>query len=301
MNALLGTRHARAASRHLGPAGGPAIVLDGVGVLYGRGRPVLDGVTLSLESGEWLAVIGPNGAGKSSLLKAMAGLVDHSGAITINAEIETPGDGRPPPAAVVAYVAQRPVLPPGMTVAEYVLLGRSAHLGWLAAESRHDRQLVDDVLDRLALAPFAERSVTDLSGGEVQRVTLARALAQQAPILLLDEPTSALDIGHRIAVLELVDRLRLSGRLTIVSAMHDLGTAGRFADRLALLHEGSLVASGTPSEVLTEPILSRFYDTEVQVVTGADGGSVIVPLRYRPESERPQPERPEPSSSGSNR
>ncbi|MDH4365088.1 MAG: ABC transporter ATP-binding protein, partial [Acidimicrobiia bacterium] len=124
-----------------------------------------------------------------------------------------------------------------------------------------------------------------------QRVVLARALVQEAEVLLLDEPTSALDLGHGIGVLELVDELRRDRGLTVVSAMHDLGSAGRFADRLALLHQGELVAHGTPGEVLTEPILSRYYQTPVEVLRSADGTAVVVPLR----TARPQnPKRAEP-------
>ena len=272
------------------PAGTPSagapppvvgLELDQVTVSYRSGRPVVKAVSLRVTQGQWLALIGPNGAGKSSLLKAVAGLIAHTGSVAFDRE----GVLRARPAAsrerarAVAYVAQQPVLPPGMTVAEYVLLGRTAHLSWLAAEGADDRRVVAEVLERLDLGGFGARLVTEMSGGEVQRVALARALAQQSAILLLDEPTSALDLGHRIAVLELVDRLRRDGGLTVVSAMHDLGSAGGFADRLALLHDGSLVACGPPAEVLTEEILSRYYQTPVQVLTGADGGAVVVPLR----------------------
>lgn len=230
---------------------------------------------MAIEAGSWLAIIGPNGAGKSSLLKAIGKLVASTGSITID-ERAIAADGRP-----AAYVAQSPVLPPGMTVAEYVLLGRTAHLRWLETEGRNDRETVDRILDRLSLSEFAARPLIELSGGEVQRATLARALAQEAPLLLLDEPTSALDIGHRIAVLELIDELRRERGLTVVSALHDLDSAGRYADRLALLDGGELVAIGAPDDVLTETILSKHYRTPVQILIGPDGGPVIVPLRQR--------------------
>jgi iron complex transport system ATP-binding protein len=269
----------------------PAVVLDRVSVSYRKGPAVVDQVSMVVERGRWLAVIGPNGAGKSSLLKAIAGLVPHRGKIDFP-PAGTDGGSR---AKLVAYVAQNPTLPPKMSVAEYALLGRTAHLGWLAAESDRDRRIVDEVLDRLSLTSFASRPVTELSGGEVQRAVLARALVQQAPILLLDEPTSALDIGHQIGVLELVDELRREHGLSIVSAMHDLSSASRFADELALLDQGSLVASGAPAEVLTEETLSRHYQTPVQVMTGVDGGVVIVPLR--PSSRAPEPDPDLPPSS----
>lgn len=264
-----------------------AVTVENVDVAFGRGEPVVRAVSVQVTKGEWLAVIGPNGAGKSTLLKAIAGLVEHGGTVTFGPESSAP---TPQPASArvvpgrartVAYLAQRPTLPSGMTVAEYVLLGRTVHLRWLESEGRRDRSIVDQVLERLSLSGFAARPLTELSGGEVQRVSLARALAQEAPVLLLDEPTSALDIGHQIGVLELVDELRRERDLTVITAMHDLTTAGRFADRLALLHEGALVAAGPVIEVLTEEILSRFYGTPVEVLDAADGGIVIVPLRRR--------------------
>ncbi|MEZ5411389.1 MAG: ABC transporter ATP-binding protein [Acidimicrobiales bacterium] len=258
----------------------PALSLDRVEVRYGRGGPpVVRNVSLDVAAGEWLALIGPNGAGKSSLLRAAAGLVAHAGTVSLPQGTQIgPCDHRAR-ARLVAYVAQQPVLPPGMTVAEYVLLGRTAHLGWLRAEGRADRRAAAEVLDRLDLARFGTRHLTAMSGGELQRVVLARALVQEAEVLLLDEPTSALDLGHGIGVLELVDELRRDRALTVISAMHDLGSAGRFADRLALLHQGELVAHGTPHEVLTEPILSRYYQTPVEVLHSADGTAVVVPLR----------------------
>ncbi len=246
------------------------MVVDGVSVAYRPGPQVVDNISLSVLPGEWLALIGPNGAGKSSLLKAMASLIEYSGTIRPDPADKTTG---------LAYVPQGPTLPVGMTVAEYVLLGRSAHLGWLEVESDGDRAIADEVIARLSLVDFADREVTELSGGEAQRVTLGRALAQQAAVVLLDEPTSALDLGHTMAVLELIDELRRQDGLTVITAMHDLGTAGRFADRLGLLHNGRLVALGAPDEVLTEELLTRYYDIPVEVVIGADGARVIVPLR----------------------
>lgn len=250
-----------------------ALSLDRVGVRYAKdGPPVVRDVSFDVAAGEWLALIGPNGAGKSSLLRATAGLVAHTGTVSLASQHRSR-------ARSVAYVAQQPVLPPGMTVAEYVLLGRTAHLGWLRAEGRADRRAAAAVLERLDLSRFGTRDLAAMSGGELQRVVLARALVQEAEVLLLDEPTSALDLGHGIGVLELVDELRRDRGLTVVSAMHDLGSAGRFADRLALLHQGELVAHGPPADVLTEPILSRYYQTPVEVLHSADGTAVVVPLR----------------------
>ncbi|MEI6401986.1 MAG: ABC transporter ATP-binding protein, partial [Actinomycetota bacterium] len=202
-------------------------------VHYGK-RTALAGFTDTVRPGEWLCLIGPNGAGKSSILRAVAGLVPHTGSIEVDgSRLELRSARRR--AELVAYVPQSPVLPDDMTGAEYVLLGRNPYISYFGAESAHDRALVAELLDRLDLGELAGRYLGTMSGGERQRLVIARALAQEAPILLLDEPTSALDIGHQQQALELVDRLRHEHGLTVVSAMHDLTLAGLYADRLALL------------------------------------------------------------------
>lgn len=245
-----------------------ALRAAGLSVRLG-GRPILIDVDLDLHAGEWLGVIGPNGGGKSTLLRALAGLVPSAGERTL-------ADGQAVRPTVVALMPQSPVLPVGMTVVEYVLVGRTAHLGWLGRESRHDREIAVGVLRRLGLAGFADRTVRSLSGGEAQRVVVARALAQQAPILLLDEPTSALDVGHELEVLELVDELRRTDGLTVVAAMHDLTVAARFADRLALVQDGRLAALGTPYAVLDAELVSRVYRTPMHVHQ-INGDIVVVP------------------------
>jgi iron complex transport system ATP-binding protein len=180
--------------------------------------------------------------------------------------------------ALVAY-AQSPLMPDDMTGGEYVLLGRNPYIGYFGSETKHDRALVADVLQRLDLGAFASRRLGTLSGGERQRLVIARAVAQEASILLLDEPTSALDIGHQQQALELVDRLRREHGLTVVSAMHDLTLAGLYADRLALLHQGHVVASGTAAHVLRPETLSEFYGVSVSVHHEPDGTVVVVPRR----------------------
>lgn len=238
---------------------------------------VLRAISLDLRAGEWLGLIGPNGSGKSTLLRAAVGLVPSSGRIEM-------AHGGPPRPTDLSLMPQAPELPPGMTVVEYVLLGRTAHLGWLGSESRADRQIAVSVLRRLGMASFADRMVLRLSGGEAQRVVIARALAQQAPVILLDEPTSALDLGHQVEVLELVDELRHEEGLTVVAAMHDLGIAARYADRLALLHQGTLMAHGTPEQVLEPALLSQVYGHPLRVHT-LDGHLVVTPApRHTKES-----------------
>ncbi len=255
-----------------------ALACDGIEVRRGRST-ILDGVDLSLRRGEWLGLIGPNGAGKTTLLRVIAGLLDHRGRVAL-------ADGRRPGARDVALVPQSPTMPPGMTVTEYVLIGRTAHLGWLARESRRDRDVVAATVRRLGLGPFADRSLGSLSGGERQRVVIARALVQEAPVLLLDEPTSALDIGHQTEVLELVDGLRSTDGLSVLAVMHDLTTAARFSDRVALLDHGRLVATGEPSEVLQVDQLSAIYRTPL-VVRFVDGELVVLPGPRRRDADPP--------------
>jgi iron complex transport system ATP-binding protein len=253
-----------------------ALSVRGLHVLLG-GAPVLAGVSLDVAAGEWVTVIGPNGAGKSTLLRAVGGRLVHRGSISL---FGTPSAAlaRRARARMVASVAQTPVVPPGMVVADYVLLGRTPHISTLGRESAHDQAVVSSVLERLELTPFAGRMLSTLSGGERQRAFLARALAQEAPLLLLDEPTSALDIGHQQDVLELVDELRRDRELTVLATMHDLSVAGEYADRLVLMAAGRVVAAGPPREVLTEELLGSLYGARVRVVDG-EHGPIVVPVR----------------------
>ncbi|MFD1081386.1 ABC transporter ATP-binding protein [Micromonospora andamanensis] len=241
------------------------------------GAPILTGVDLTVATGEWVTVIGPNGAGKSTLLRAVGGLLPAPDAVRL---FGTPiGElRRRERARVVATVAQSPVVPSGMAVLDYVLLGRTPYIPPLGRESAADLATVHEVLDRLDLAGFHARELATLSGGERQRVFLARALAQGATLLLLDEPTSALDIGHQQEVLELVDQLRRTHGLTVLATMHDLSIAGEYADRMVLLADGRIVATGTPEQVLTEDLLARHYRAHVRVIPGPHG-PLVLPTR----------------------
>ena len=240
------------------------------------GTPAVRDVSFEVERGEWLALIGPNGAGKTSVLRAMCGLLRFDGEIAVGGT-SIRELGRRELARAMAFVPQTPVTPHELTVAEYVLLGRTPHLGYLATEGDGDRAATHAALERLELLSFAARPLGSLSGGELQRAVLGRALAQEAPVLLLDEPTTALDLGRQQQALELVDSLRADG-LTVVSTLHDLTLAGQYADRLILLDRGAIVAQGPPAEVLSAESLSAYYGASVRVVDD-EHGLFVLPLR----------------------
>ena len=253
------------------------------------GSRVIDDVSLDIGPGEWVGLIGPNGAGKSTLLEAIAGLVHSTGSIMVEgrelAELSVSARARR-----VALVPQTPIMPSGMPVIDYVMLGRAPHLGRFGAESELDISVANAALDQLHLIPFARRSVDELSGGERQRVVIARALAQSTSILLLDEPTSALDVGVRMEVLDHIDTVRRDSRLTVVSAVHDLTLAAQFCDRLVMLAAGAIVAEGAPESVLTADTIGRHYGARVRVISD-DGGVIVVPIRRRRALDPMAPER----------
>jgi iron complex transport system ATP-binding protein len=249
-----------------------AVDVRGVSVVL-DGAPVVRDVSATIQRGEWVTLIGPNGAGKTTLLRALGGLVSFDGEILFDGRAIL-STTRRDVARQIALVPQQPQTPPDLTVVEYVLLGRTPHMGYLSTESRSDRLAAERAIARLALRPFAKRRLGSLSGGELQRVVLARALAQEAPILLLDEPTSALDMGRQQQALELVDSLRRDDELTVISAMHDLSLAGQYADRLMLLDQGQVVAEGSALEVLSEANIAAFYSANVRVIH--EQGSVFV-------------------------
>lgn len=256
----------------------------GIAVTLGD-QLVLDGVDLEVARGEWVSIVGPNGAGKSTLLRFLTGTVAGWGDVHLG--------GRPlaaltrrERALLLALVPQSPVIPIGMRVVDYVLLGRTPHIRPLGVEGPHDLAAVHDALGHLDLLGFVDREVTTLSGGERQRVLIARALAQGASLVLLDEPTTALDVGHQQQVLELVDELRRVHDLTVVTTMHDLTLAGQYADRLVLLDGGRVVVDGPADEVLTEDNLARFYGARVRIIHD-EGRPVVLPIRERRVHDRP--------------
>jgi iron complex transport system ATP-binding protein len=251
---------------------------NGVSVDYGSGLVVRD-VSVDAAAGEWLAIVGPNGAGKSSLLRTVVGAVMFTGGVELAGRSTTTMNDRER-ARLVAYVPQRPVYPQGMAVFDYVLLGRTPYMGTLASESPEDIALVWEALSTLRLESFAGRDVATLSGGETQRVSLARVIAQHASILVLDEATAALDVSAQHEVLEVLDTLRVSHNITVVSAIHDLTAAAQFCDSVAILEGGTIRSQGPPLEVLTEEVLQDVFDPSIRVLV-VDGNPVIVSLRSK--------------------
>ena len=239
--------------------------VENLSVAYAE-RQVLKDVSLDVQNGEVLALIGPNGAGKSTLMRAVSGVIPLQGG-----RLRTDGldlAALPPlqRARHLAVVPQAAALPPAFTVWETVLMGRTPYLNFLGQVSRQDEEISRTALARVDALDLAERRIGELSGGEQQRVLLARALAQSTPILLLDEPTAHLDLQYQVSLLELVRGLAQRDDTAVLIAMHDLNLAARYADRLALLSEGSIKAMGTPRQVLRPDLISKVYHLPVQVV-----------------------------------
>ena len=255
---------------------------------------LLDGVSFSVDAGEWLSIVGPNGAGKSTLLRAIAGAISTDGTVDVLGHSLSSLSLRER-AQRVAWVPQTPVVPAGMSVIDYVLLGRTPYLHPLSSPSKSDVAAAHGTLVELNLEAFASRTVETLSGGERQRVVIARALVQDTPVILLDEPTSALDLGHQQDVLQLLDRLRSTGERTIISTMHDLTLAGHFADRVMLLSGGSVACLGEATEVLTEANISQHYGADV-TITHVDGTVVISPTISKPPPSTQSLSTPSPST-----
>ena len=236
------------------------------------GNPVLRGVSFEARPGEVAGLIGPNGAGKSTLLRALAGLIrPDSGAVHLT---DTPlkGLNAGERARRIAFMPQHDAMHP-FTALETVLMGRYAHLGRFELEGREDRQIARDAMTRTDTAQFESRQLDRLSGGERQRVILARALAQQAGIILLDEPSASLDLRHRLSMMETLRAEAVNRNVAVVVALHDVSLAGRYCDRLTLLSEGVIAADGSPADVLTPGNLRSVFGVETTVQVDPATGS----------------------------
>jgi iron complex transport system ATP-binding protein len=254
--------------------------VEGLAVTLG-GRKVVNDVSLAVKSGGWLSVIGPNGSGKSSLLRAIAGIIPAKGTVhfqgkdimQLNAKLR---------AQTVSIVPQIPIVPPRVRVIDYVLLGRTPYLGRGFQPTREDIDRAEGVMAELDLEDMSDRFVTEMSGGERQRVIVARALVQQPKLLLLDEPTTALDMGHQQDVLELVDLQRKRLGITVLGAFHDLTLASQYGTSMALLVGGTVSKSGPAHEILTEESLREIYGAHVSIHKDGESVSIIPERRKGP-------------------
>ena len=238
--------------------------IEGLSAGY-EARHVLRNVSLAVAAGEVVALIGPNGAGKSTLIRAVSGVIPAAGVVRTNGD-DFRALGSMQRARYLAVVPQAAALPAAFSVWEIVLLGRTPYLGFLGHPSRSDEALAHTALERVSATHLADRRVGELSGGEAQRVLLARALCQAAPILLLDEPTAHLDLQYQVNLLSLVRSLAHQDHLAVLIAMHDLNLAARYADRVALMVNGEIRAEGTPADVLTAELISQAYCLPVNVI-----------------------------------
>ena len=256
-------------------------------VSYDAGqRPALDGVSMEAPDGCLYAVLGPNGSGKSTLMRALLGVEKVDAGKTFLDGRETHEWGRKDLARAVGVVSQAETISFPLTVREMVSMGRYPHLGPLESERDSDRTAVNSALAACDVSALADRDVMTLSGGELQRVRIARALAQEPRALVLDEPTNSLDIRHEMGILELLREAADSG-LTVVVVTHGLDLAARFADRMLLLEDGKVAAEGTPAEVMTEETIAEVYQWPVAIAPDpASGAPRITPLRPQPRTER---------------
>jgi iron complex transport system ATP-binding protein len=243
------------------------------------GTPVLSGIDLCVNPGEILAVVGPNGVGKSTLVRAASGsLKPMKGNVIIG---EEQLDALPPSrrARRVSVVSQALNLPEAFRVIDVVLMGRTPYLNWFAREGVGDHEIAMSALERTELESLAMRRIGELSGGEQQRVLIARALAQTTPVMLFDEPTAHLDLRHQERVLALIRSLCKENQLAILVTLHDLNLVARMADRVALLSNGGVHRQGKPGQVLQPDVLAEVYGIKIHVITHPlNGNPLILPI-----------------------
>lgn len=254
-----------------------AIDIRNLSFAYGA-RRVLDGISLAIASGEMVGVLGPNGSGKTTLLKLFSGVLAGAAAVKL-AGRAIEDYSRTELSRLVAVVPQESEVHFPFTAAEIVLMARASHHGRLALEGAADLEAARRSMAATDTESLADRWLHELSGGEKQRVMIARALAQEAEILLLDEPAAFLDLKHQLDAFDLLRRLNAERGLTVVAALHDLNVAALFFPRLVLLSAGRIFRDGAPEAVLTEANIRAVYGVEVRVERPAPGGRPHVFLR----------------------
>ncbi len=239
--------------------------IHSITVNYGE-TEILKNLSLKIQAGEVVSLIGPNGAGKTTLMRAISGVLPlQSGSVEIdNDDLTTMSISDR--ARLLAVVPQARRLTPEYSVRQAVLMGRTPYLGWLGNLSKHDYDRANWALERTQISEFAERRVDKLSGGEQQLVLVARALAQDSPVVLLDEPTAHLDLRHQATILDLVHDLARERGLAVLMSLHDLNLVSLFSDNIALLGEGRILAFGSPNEVLSPKYLSDVYQVPLDIL-----------------------------------
>jgi len=253
----------------------PMLSIQSLWVSY-NGHDILQDISLEVSAGEVLAVIGPNGAGKSTLIRAASGVLPMRAGKVFLAGNEIESLSTMERARLLAVVPQARELPGAFTVYQTVLLGRTPYLSWLGRGGRDDHAQVQQALRQTQTLELAERRVGELSGGEQQRVLLARALAQDTPILVMDEPTTHLDLEHQSSLLNFVRLAAARQKKAILMVLHDLNQAALYADRIALLEGGQVKSIGAPEEVLTSENLSAIYHIQVNVIPHPEYGTPLV-------------------------
>ena len=249
-----------------------SLAAENLGVSLG-GKNVLQNISCAFAAGTLTGIIGPNGAGKSTLLKSLAHIIAPSqGRVVLEGHALSAMDAKAR-ARAIAYLPQGQVLHWPLGVARLVALGRLPHLAPLSRMGGADHEAVHRAMKMADVAHLEGRVATTLSGGELSRVLLARALCVEAPVLIVDEPLAALDPAHQLAVMTLLGSLAASGHL-VIAVLHDLTMASRFCDRLLLLSEGQVAAEGRPGDVLSDEIVRRIY--HVEALTGSHGGQRYV-------------------------
>jgi iron complex transport system ATP-binding protein len=243
----------------------PVLAIDNISFSYLPEIPTLRNVTFTVQRGEFLTLVGPNGSGKSTLLKLLDRIyLPTEGKILLEGKA-LPSYSRTELARRIAFVPQERETQFPFTVEEIVLMGRTPHAGSRLFESSEDRDIARKVMDLMDISHLADHAIANLSGGERQRTFIARALAQQAPVVLLDEPTAYLDIAHQVEIFRILRSLSTDSGLTMVSVSHDLNLAAMHSDRIAMLQAGTLAALGTPDAVLTADQIRTVFQTEVIV------------------------------------
>ncbi|MFC1921546.1 heme ABC transporter ATP-binding protein [Chloroflexota bacterium] len=253
------------------------IEADNVSLAYGHNVVIKD-LTFQVSPGEMVGLIGPNGSGKSTVIKALSHIMKpYSGNIFMDGRnlLQIP---RGELARMLGVVPQMPLLPSSFTAFEIVLMGRNPHLGLFQYEGVKDMEITWQAMGRTATQALAERSIGELSGGEIQRIVIARVLAQEPKSILLDEPTSNLDINHQVEILDLIKALCLDSNLAVVITLHDLNLASQYCDRLILINNGEVHAQGTPTEVINTKNIKEVYGADNCVYTHPANGLPTVLL-----------------------